>query len=169
MSRMPKKLLGITVALAVAIWASLSRVEMVVPRWTIVVTTAEGKPIGGVPVLQSWIHQTVEEYPHSEVRVTDVNGTAVFPARELSVARAARWAGALGIVARRLHRASFGPLGHVIVGIEGSTNGCELLAYDPPLGTPPTPILTACRVSGSYSIKPFPSKPPPEDPGRVVP
>lgn len=125
----------------------------VVPEWTVVVKRPDGQPIPKVPVLEAWRHQTVEQVSHTQLSQTDESGRAVFPRREITVSALRIAAGAVSVLFRNLHESGFGPLGQVVIGIDGQTTGCELLGYMPRGRKQEQPLTSTCIVTGAFSLK----------------
>lgn len=142
---------GLTLSLVLALSTACSRVETVVPQWTVKVQTREGTPISGVPVRQMWRHFTVDPGGHAELNRTDNTGTVVFPRRYITTNAVTRGLGTIKGYLRSLHEASFGPFGQVLIGIEGDKTGCELLVFD---SSKPAdvPLTSLCVVGSSYTL-----------------
>jgi hypothetical protein len=126
--------------------------ERVLPEWTITVTTTAGTPVSGVPVLQAWQQQTVEANSHTELRTTDEAGQVVFPARHITMNAMRLGVGAIAAVLRSAHEASFGPFGHVMIGVEGQTSGCERLLFRQ-RGASGQSMKTKCVVGDGFRLR----------------
>jgi len=126
--------------------------EEVVPEWTVTVKLADGQAVPGVPVVQAWLHQTVQSTSSTEQRTTDSAGVVVFPPRRITISAGRLALGTLGTVLKYWFNASFGPHGQVIVGVEGPSNGCDRLVYSPG-GAGRGRIRSECVVEAGYSIK----------------
>lgn len=126
--------------------------ERVLPEWTITVTTSAGIPVSGVPVLQAWQHQTVEANSHTELRTTDEAGQVVFPARHVTMNAVRLGLGAMAAVLRSAHETSFGPFGHVMIGVEGQSSGCERLLYRQ-RGASGQSMRTKCVVGDGFRLR----------------
>ena len=131
--------------------------ELVVPEWTVTVTTESGEPAPNVPVGEWSQHWTVETQSHAAKGVTDRDGRIVFPPRYVTMCALRIALGSIWNVIQFLHEASFGPSGHVMIGVhEGAgRKGCELLVY--PRGLTPVerahtgPLKDHCIVPDTYS------------------
>lgn len=148
----PKNRKYVLVGVAVLVGLAWPWTERVLPEWTVTVTTTDGKPVSGVPVLQAWQQQTVEADSHTDLRATNDAGEVVFPPRNIKVSAVRLGIGAVAAVLRSAHEASFGPFGHVIIGVDGQRSGCGRLVYRP--RHPETERLKSeCTVSEGFSIK----------------
>jgi len=143
--------LGVGVVLLVMLF--WRRTVLVVPAWTVTVSTNEGAGIPGVPVLEAWQHNTVESESHTDIRLTDDAGVVAFPERTVNVSLVGYVTGAVSALVRSWHEAGFGPSGQVIVGIVGQTRGCDLLGYTPQQASVHGPLVSNCIVAGHYTIR----------------
>jgi hypothetical protein len=141
-------LLGLTILIGV-LWPWS---ELVLPEWSVTVTTRAGTPVSGVPILQAWQHQSVEADSHTDVRTTNEAGRVVFPPRYVTMSALRLGLGAVAAVLRSAHEASLGPFGHVMIGVEGQSSGCERLLYRR-RGSEPPPMETKCIVGEGFRLR----------------
>ena len=151
MAFMRKRFLVAALALGALVLSGWPRTEVVVPQWAISVATPDGTPVAGVPVLEFWQHQTMEREPHRERRQTDERGVVVFPNREIRGSTLRRLLVGLYALVRSMHEVGFGPHGHVLIGVQGTTNGCENLVYAPSPGGA-HPLRSSCIVNVPFEV-----------------
>lgn len=136
------------IGIAALVWG---RDETVIPQWTVKVQTSAGAPVPGVPVVQEWLHQTMENRPHVDRRTTDDKGVVVFPKRHIRGSALRRILGTVTAVLHSSFHASFGPFGYVIVGIDGKTTGCDLDYM--PREPREEPLMSTCVITGPFTVR----------------
>lgn len=108
--------IALVVALVVIAASAIPRPVAVAPEWKLTLVDETNKPMPGISVEESWQHYSLEESPHGETRLTDRNGTTVFPERMYRSSPLWRFVGCVRQIAQSAVHASCGPHSWLAIG-----------------------------------------------------
>jgi hypothetical protein len=121
----------------------------VVPPWRLCVADEEGRPIPKMAVRYFWRHYSIDWESKDEWAKTDANGCVSFPERTTRASLAQRIIKAVFNAPWIVH-ASWGPHGHIVVGVSPYEYETTSVTYDGS-GPPPERVVAKRRQKPLFS------------------
>lgn len=110
-----RKLLLTVLVAAVLLPLMIPQRVLVAPEWKLILKDELGRPMAQIKVQETWQHYSLEDREQDETRMTDGNGSVVFPARAVHSNAIRRFVGCIRQFGRFGVHASCGPYAWLVV------------------------------------------------------